>query len=319
MKHFASILLALLLSSQALGQEYPARPLKWIVPVPPGGPADLLARAVGGKVSLALGQPVVVENRPGADGNLGIESAAKSPPDGYTLVIVPAGNAVVNPHVFPNLPYDIFRDLAPVSLLATVENVLVVPPAVNARSVDELIALARSNPGKLTFASPGVGSLPHVAGEVFKSSARVDMLHVPYKGMAPAMNDLLGGQISFMILSLPSALRNVQAGKLRALGIASPKRTAVLPDLPTIAEQGFPGFEAISWYALMAPARTPAPVVDRLAQESARALQAPDVRERLRGLGADPVGGTPGELAERIKREYGYWGEFVRKNPIRAE
>jgi tripartite-type tricarboxylate transporter receptor subunit TctC len=288
-------------------------------PFTAGGPVDLLARAVGQKLNEAWGQPVVVETRAGAAGNIGIEYVARQPADGYTLLVMPTGNAVVNPHIFPKLPYDPLRDFAPVTLLATVENVLVVHPQVKAASVQELIALAKANPGKLTFSSPGVGSQAHVAGEMLTSMAGVQMLHVPYKGMAPAMNDLLGGQVSFMFLSMSSALKQVQAGKLRALGVASPQRSSAAPDLPTVAEQGLPGFEALSWYALMAPAGTPAEVVDKIAGDAARALRAPDVRERLLGLGANPVGNSPAELAQMLKREHAFWGEFIRKAGIRAE
>ena len=318
-KRWLLVLAAALLPIAAAAQTYPAKPVRLIVPVPPGGPADLLARAVGQKLSEAFGQPVVIDNKPGAEANLGIDLAAKAPPDGYTLVVVPAGNAVIHPHIYPKLPYDLFRDLAPVSLLATAENVLVVHPSVNAKSVQELVSLARSNPAKLSFSSPGVGSQPHIAGEMLKSMAGVSMLHVPYKGMAPAMNDLLGGQVTFMFLSLSSALKNMQAGKLRALGLASLKRSASAPELPTVAEQGFPGFEAVSWYALMVTAGTPADVIERIAKETARALQAPDTRERLRGLGADASGNTPAELASMLKREHAFWGDFVRKHGIRGE
>jgi len=311
--------LAALLPALAAAQGYPSRPVTIVNPFTAGGPIDLLARAVGQKLGEAWGQPVIVDTRPGAAGNIGIEHAARQPADGYTLLVLPTGNAVVNPHLYAKLPYDTFRDFAPVTLLATVENALVVNPGVAAKSVPELVALAKANPGKLTFASPGIGSQAHIAGEMLKSMAGVDMVHVPYKGMAPAMNDLLGGQVSFMFLSMSSALKQVDTGKLRALGVASLKRAPAAPALPTIAEQGFPGFEAVSWYALMAPAGTPAAVIDKIAAESARALRDPAVRERLVGLGADPVGGTPAELAAMLKRENARWGEFIRKAGIRAE
>jgi tripartite-type tricarboxylate transporter receptor subunit TctC len=280
---------------------------------------DLLARAVGQKLNEAWGQPVIVDTRAGAAGNIGIEYAARQPADGYVLLVMPTGNAVVNPHLYAKLPYDTFRDFAPVTLLATVENALVVNPGVAAKTVPEVVALAKANPGKLTFASPGVGSQAHIAGEMLKSMAGIDVVHVPYKGIAPAMNDLVGGQVSFMFLSMSSALKQVQAGKLRALGVASLKRSPAAPDLPTVAEQGFPGFEALSWYALMAPAGTPPDVIDRIAAESARALRDPAVRERLLGLGANPVGGTPAELGTMLKGEYTRWGDFIRKTGIRGE
>jgi tripartite-type tricarboxylate transporter receptor subunit TctC len=319
MKRSILAALAALLPAVVAAQAYPSGPVRIINPFTAGGPVDLLARAVGQKLNEAWGQPVIVEARAGAAGNIGIEYVARQPADGYTLLVLPTGNAVVNPHLYAKLPYDTFRDFAPVTLLATVENALVVHPGVAAKSVPELVALAKASPGKLTFASPGVGSQAHIAGEMLKSMAGVDMVHVPYKGMAPAMNDLLGGQVTFMFLSTSSALKQVQAGKLRALGVASLKRSPAAPDLPTIAEQGFPGFEAVSWYALMAPAGTPADVVEKIAAESTRALRDASVRERLLGLGADPVGGSPADLAAMLKRENARWGDIIRKAGIRAE
>jgi tripartite-type tricarboxylate transporter receptor subunit TctC len=303
----------------AAAQAWPSKPVHIINPFTAGGPVDLLARAVGQKLGEAWGQPVLVEARSGAAGSIGIEYVAKAPADGYTLLVMPTGNAVVNPHLYAKLPYDTFRDFAPVTLLATVENVLVVHPSVKASAVAELVAVAKANPGKLTFSSPGVGSQAHIAGEMLNSMAGIRTLHVAYKGMAPAMNDLLGGQVSFMFLSMSSALKQVQAGKLRALGVASARRSSAAPDLPTIAEQGLPGFEAVSWYALMAPAGTPADLVEKIASASARALADADVRARLLGMGANPVGGTPAELLAMLKREDAFWGDFIRKAGIRAE
>jgi tripartite-type tricarboxylate transporter receptor subunit TctC len=319
MKSALGLVFACLLSLNVFAQDYPSKPIRIINSFAPGGPVDLLARALGQKLQETWGQPVLVEARGGAAGSIGIEYAAKQPADGYTLVVMPTGNAVVNPHIYAKLPYDTFRDFAPITLLATVENILMVHPSVLASSVQELIALAKANPGKLTFSSPGVGSQAHVAGEMLKSMANVDMLHVAYKGMAPALNDLLGGQVSMMFVSVSSGLKHAQAGKLRALGVASLKRSPALPDLQTIAEQGLPGFEALSWYALMAPAGTPPAVIDQLASESGRALRAPEVRERLSALGANPVGNTPAELSEMLKRESARWAEVVRKAGIRAE
>jgi tripartite-type tricarboxylate transporter receptor subunit TctC len=318
MKRIAVAFFAVVLPVLAYGQGYPSKPIRWIAPFPPGGPVDLLARTVGQKLSEAWSQPVIVENRAGAAGNLGIEQAAKAPPDGYTLVIVPTGNIVVNPTLYPNLPYKP-SDLAPVSLLATVENVLVVHPSVPASSVSELVSFAKANPGKLTFASPGAGAQAHLAGELIKLTAGIDMVHVPYKGTGPALNDLLGGQVSMMFSQLSSALPHVRSGKLRALGMASLKRSPLLPELPTIAEQGFPGFEAVSWYALMVPAGTPAEVISRLHFETARILKLPDVREKLAGLGADPVGSSPDELAARIRSESARWADVIRRQGIKVD
>jgi tripartite-type tricarboxylate transporter receptor subunit TctC len=322
MKRFALMVLACLLptlvGAQA-AQDYPSKPIRIINPFTAGGPVDLLARALGQKLTEAWGQQVIVETRAGAAGNIGIEFAAKQPPDGYTLLVMPTGNAVVNPHIYEKLPYDTLRDFAPVTLLATVENILVVHPSVPVQSVKELIAHAKANPGKLSFSSPGVGSQAHLAGEMLKAMAGIDLLHVPYKGMAPALNDLLGGQVSMMVVSMSSGLRHAQAGKVRVLGVASLKRSPAAAELPTIAEQGLPGFEALSWYALMAPAGTPPEIIGKLAEESARALRAPDVQERLQGLGADPVGNKPSELAAMIKEESERWRKFVRQAGIRAE
>lgn len=302
----------------AAAQAYPAKPIRWIVPFPPGGPADLLARAVGPKLQEAFGQSVVVENRPGAAGNLGVDQAAKSPADGYTLVIVPTGNITVNPTLFPNLPYKV-SDLAPVTLMANVENVLVVNPGVAAKSMQDLVALAKAKPGSLSFASPGPGSQAHLAGEFVKFAAGVDLTHVAYKGTGPALNDLLGGQISMMFSQTSSALPHIKAGKLRAIGSASARRSAVLPEVPTVAEQGFPGFEATSWYALMVPAGTPQDVIARLHAETVKAVRSPDLKERLAGLGAEAVGNTPAELAAQIQRESARWAEVIRKQGLKAE
>jgi tripartite-type tricarboxylate transporter receptor subunit TctC len=317
-KQIAIAVLALLLPFSAAAQAFPSKPIRWIAPFPPGGPVDLLARTVGQKLSEAWSQPVIVENRAGAAGNLGVEVAARAVPDGYTLVIVPTGNIVVNPILFPKLPYK-QSDLAPVTMLATVENVLVVHPSVPASSLPELVAYAKANPGKLTFASPGAGAQAHLAGELVKLSAGIDMVHVPYKGIGPALNDLLGGQVSMMFSQLSSALPHFRSGKLRAIGMASLKRSPLMPELPTIAEQGFPGFEAVSWYALMVPAGTPAEIISRLHRETARILKLPEVKEKLAALGADPVGNSPQELAATIRSESARWADVIRRQGIKAD
>jgi tripartite-type tricarboxylate transporter receptor subunit TctC len=317
-KQIAIAILALLLPLSAAAQAYPTKPIRWIAPFPPGGPVDLLARTVGQKLSEAWSQPVIVENLAGAAGNLGVEVAAKAAPDGYTLVIVPTGNIVVNPTLFPKLPYK-QSDLAPVTMLASVENVLVVHPSVPASSLPELVAYAKANRGKLTFASPGAGAQAHLAGELVKLSAGIDMVHVPYKGVGPALNDLLGGQVSMMFSQLSSALPHIRSGKLRAIGMASLKRSPVMPELPTIAEQGFPGFEAVSWYALMVPAGTPAQIISRLHQETARILKLPGVKEKLAALGADPVGNSPQELAATIRSESPRWADVIRRQGIKVD
>ena len=302
----------------AAAQVYPNKPIRIIVPFAPGGPADLLARTLGQKLQESWGQTVLADNKPGAGGNLGMDLGAKAPPDGYTLLLAPTGNLTVNPHLGP-LPYDVQRDLAPVTQLATVENVLVVHPGIAVGNLQELVALARSKPGSLSFASPGAGSQAHVAGEFLKALTGIDMIHIAYKGTGPALNDLLGGQISMMFSQMSSALPHIKAGKLRALGVASLKRSVLLPALPTVAEQNLPGFEAVSWYALMAPAGTPAEVIAKLQTESARILRLADVRDKLAALGAEAVGNRPEELATIIRTESARWQKVVKDANIKAE
>ena len=312
--------LLLVIASTANSQGWPQRPVRIIVPFAPGGASDLMPRLVGEKLSAMWGQAVVIENRPGAAGNIGMEAGAKAAPDGYTLLSAPNGNLVVNPHMYSKLAYDVFKDLAPVTRIAAVQNVLVVNPDVPATSVKELVALARAQPGTLTFASPGNGSQAHVAVELMKMQLGLVMVHVPYQGVGPAMKDLLGGRISLMVAQVPSALPQIKAGKLRALGVASSTPLAALPEVPTIAEAAqLPGFEAVSWYALVAPAGTPRDVIEKIHLDTAKALQLPEVRERLAGMGAEPSGESPAQLAARIKAEYDRWGEVVRKANIKAD
>jgi len=314
------IWILLMVSGAALAQTFPAKPVKIIVPFAPGGASDLMPRIVGDKLTGMWGQPVVIENRPGAAGNLGMELGAKSPPDGYTLLSAPNGNMVVNPHMYSKLAYDVFRDLAPITRIASVQNVLVVHPDVPARNMKELIALARAKPGELNFASPGNGSQAHVAVELLKLRLGLDLVHVPYQGVGPAIKDLLGGRITLMVAQVPSALPHIKAGKLRALGVASAAPLATLPGVPTIAEAAdLKGFEAVSWYALMAPAGTPKEVIEKIQGDIAKVLQLPDMREKLEAQGADPSGETSAELAARIRGEYDYWGEVVKKANIKAD
>jgi tripartite-type tricarboxylate transporter receptor subunit TctC len=301
-------------------QSWPQKPVRVIVPFAPGGASDLMPRLVGEKVAAIWAQPVVIDNRPGAAGNIGMEAGAKSPPDGYTLLAAPNGNLVVNPHMYSKLAYDVFKDLAPVTRIAAVQNVLVVNPEVPASSMKEFIALARARPGALNFGSPGNGSQAHVGVELLKMQLGLDLVHLPYQGVGPAMKDLLGGRLQLMLAQVPSALPQIKAGKLRALGVASSAPLASLPDVPTIAAAaGLPGYEAVSWYALMAPAGTPHEVIDKIHADVAKVLQFPEVRERLAGMGAEPSGEAPAELAKRIKVEYDRWGEVVRKANIKAD
>jgi tripartite-type tricarboxylate transporter receptor subunit TctC len=318
MLRIACALLALFLCVSASGQTYPAKPIRIIVPFAQGGAADLLSRMVGQRLQEAWGQPVVVENRTGANGNIGMEAAAKSAPDGYTLVQAPNGNIVVNPNLFQKLPYT-EKDFAPVSQIAKVENVLVVNPGIAANSVAELLALAKAQPGKISFASPGVGSQAHLAGEFLRLRGNVDLLHIAYKGVGPALNDVLGGQVSMMFAAIPSAQPHVKAGKLRALGVASLQRSTAMPDVPTVAEQNLPGFEAVSWYSILAPAGTPKEIVERISGEIARMLAQPETREKLAGIGATAIGGSPEQLAAVIQDESARYADLFKKAGIRAE
>ncbi|VTU18837.1 Argininosuccinate lyase [Variovorax sp. PBS-H4] len=313
-----ALLLPLLFASVVHAQTWPAKPVRLIVPFAPGGPADVLARVMGQELSDALGQPFIVENKVGAAGNIGVEQIAKAAPDGYTLGIVPVGNVAVNPSLFPSLPYKA-SELAPVAMLATVENVLAVNAEVPARSLKELLALAKQKPGTLSFASPGAGSQAHLAGELMALEADVKLIHVPYKGVGPAINDLVGGQVTMMFGSVSAVLPHVKSGKLRALGVASLKRSAAMPDLPTIAEQGLPNFEAVSWYALMAPAGTPAAVIDRLNAESTRSLARPAIKEKFAAQGLEPGSGKPQDLAATIRTETARWSEVIKKQNIKPE
>ena len=316
-----SLLLALLLAGawhSACAQAFPSKTLHVIVPFPPGGPTDVLGRIVAQGLAEALGQPAVVENKAGAAGNLGMEQAARAPADGHTMAIVPLGNIAVNPTLFSNLPYKA-SDLASVSMLATVENVLVVNASLSARSVKELMAMAAQKPDSVSFASPGAGSQAHLAGELMALGAGVQLLHVPYKGTGPALNDLLGGQVTLMFAQMSSVLPHIKSGKLRALGVASLRRSPVMPDIPTLAEQGLPRFEAVSWYALMVPSGTPRDVVDRLSVETQRLFARPDLKDKLAALGMDAGAGKPQDLAAAIQAETVRWAEVIRQKNIKPE
>ena len=312
--------LALLaMTSGHAADPYPTRPVRLIVPFPPGGPADALARIVGEKLSSGWGQPVVVENRPGAGGNIGMEIGAKAAPDGYTLVLAPAGNLTVNPSLYRSVPYDVAKDFAPVTVLAAVPNILIVSNALPVKSVAELIAYAKAHPGELNFSSPGAGSGAHLAGELFKSMANVSMTHVPYSGIAPAVTAVVGGQVQLMFAGSTAALPQVHGGKVRALGVASPKRTAAAPDLPTLAESGLAGFDVTSWYGIVAPAATPPDIVDKIAADIAHVLALPDVREKFAAQGAEPIGNTPAEFAAMIPAETAKWKKIMTDAKIRIE
>ena len=308
-----------LVPALALAQDYPNKPVRIIVPFAAGGVADLLPRMVGDKLSRKWGQPVVVENKVGAAGNIGMAEGARAAPDGYTLTLAPTGNLTVNPSLFPNLPFDTAKDFTPVTMLAQVSNVLVVHPSVPAKSFDELIAYAKANPDKLNFASPGDGSGAHLAGELLKLEAGIKMTHVPYKGLAPAVNDLLGGQVQMMFAGISTVLQHVKSGKLVALAVASPARNPQLPETPTVIESGIPGFEVISWYGIVTRTGTPAGVIQKLHRDMVEALKAEDVKAKLAGLGLEPVGNTPEQFDALIKAEGRKWSDIVRRANIKTQ
>lgn len=312
---FALALAAVLAHSQA----WPSKPIRYIVPFAPGGTTDILARTVGDKLAIALGQPVVIENKPGAGGGVGAEITAKSTPDGYTIMGGTISTHAINASLYKSLPYDPVRDFAPIVLIARVPNMLVVHPDVPAKDVAELVALLRANPGKYTFASAGNGTSQHLSGELFKSMAGAEMQHVPYKGSPPALQDVMGGQVSMTFDNITTAWPLAKGGKLRALAVTTAKRSAIAPDVPTLAEAGLPGFEVGSWQGVFAPAGTPPDIVRRLNAEIVKILNTQEVRDKLAALGAEVVGNTPEEFATMVKAEVGKWADVVKKSGARVD
>jgi len=303
----------------ASAQAYPTRPIRLVVPFPAAGTTDILARAAAQKLTEAFGQAVVVDNRPGAGGNIGSDLVAKSAPDGYTLLMGTVGTHAINPSLYSKMPYDHIKDFVPVVLVAGVPNVLVVNPALPVNSVADLIKLAKDKPGTINFASSGSGTSIHLSGELFKTMAGVDMMHVPYKGSSPALTDLIGGQVQIMFDNLPSSLPQIKGGKLRAVAVTSMKRAPALPDVPTINESGLPGFEASSWFGILAPAGTPAPIVARINAEVNKWLQSADAREKLLGQGAEAAGGSPEQFAAYIRSETEKWAKVVKASGAKVD
>ncbi len=302
----------------AAAQTYPAKPIRYIVPFPPGGSSDLIARAIAPKMSERLGQPIVVENRPGAGGMLGVDVVAKAEPDGYVIGLAAAGALSSNIHLYPKMPFHPEKDLAPITNLAMIPFFLVAHPA-QASSLKELIAQAKAKPGALSYGHGGQGSTMHLAGELLNMLAKVNVQSVPYKGSAPVSSDVLGGQIPFGVVDVPSAIANVRAGKLRALAVTSRKRIAAAPEVPTFEEAGVPGYEAVGWFGSVAPAGTPREIIQRLNLETRNALALPDVRERVIAAGTEPATTTPEEFAAYIREETKKWGEVVRAGGIKLQ
>ncbi|MGZ5157845.1 MAG: tripartite tricarboxylate transporter substrate binding protein [Caldimonas sp.] len=313
---------ALAAATTALAQTgaagFPNKPMKIVVTFSTGGAPDILARLIGDRLTADWGQPVVIDNKPGAGGNTGADFVAKAPADGYTIVVGTVGTHSINGALYAKMPYDMVRDFAPVTLLATTPNLLVINNDVPAKNLKEFIALGKKE-GKMTFASSGSGTSIHVSGELFKTMTGIDMTHIPYKGRATAIPDVLGGRVTMMFDNMPSSLPLVKEGKLRALGVTSAQRSAAAPEIPTIAEQGLPGFEAVSWFALFAPAGTPRPIVDKLQLEVKKILVSPEVGRKLAEIGLEVVGSTPDELAAYQRSEITKWAKVVKESGAKVE
>jgi len=292
--------------------DYPAKPIRIVVAYTPAGATDILARTIGQKMTEAWGQSVIIDNRPGANGNIGTEYAAKATADGYTLLLVTAGTHGINPSLYRKLGFDAVKDFAPVSLVAMVPNIFVVNNAVPAKDLKDFIAYAKANPGKLNYGSPGNGSTAHLSMELFKSMTGIQMVHVPYKGSAGVLGDLIGGQIVATMDNMPPYVPQVKAGKIRALAVSPARRSPALPDVPTVAEAGVAGYDSGAWFGLVAPANTPKDIVSKLSRETARILKLPDVSARLADLGAEPVGGTPEQFSAHIKTEIAKWAKVIK-------
>jgi tripartite-type tricarboxylate transporter receptor subunit TctC len=309
--------LPLIAGPAAQADDFPSRPVRIVVAFPPGGPTDLVGRIVADKMTQQLGQRVYIDNKPGANGTLGGGDVAKSDADGYSLFLTTAGAVTVSPHIMPTMPYDALRDFAPVALVTKVTEVLVVTPKLGIKTVKELVALAKGKPGAIPFASTGIGSPPHLAQELLDASAGVQFLHVPYRGAAPAVTDLLAGQVDVLSADVPVLIAQIQAGTLLPIGAAAERRDAILPDVPTLAEQGYPDTDATNWYALLAPAKTPPAVVQKLNKAVNDALNDPVIHDKLVKLGATPAAGTPEALGTFMKAEYEKWGRVVHDRGIK--
>ena len=312
-------LLAALLPGAAHAQGYPNKPIRLIVPYAPGGATDIIGRAAAAELTKTMGQQVIIENRPGSGGNLGAEQVARSAPDGYTLLVSPSSLHGITPFLYTKLPYDPNKDLAPVIVLGSFANVLVMNPSIKANSVSELVALIKASPGKFTYASSGSGSTIHLSGEMFKSMLNLDIAHVPYKGSSPALTDLMGGQVSIMFDNIPSAITFIRSGKLKPLATTGPTRSSSLPELPTMIEAGFPGYISTAWFGIVAPAGTPKEIIARINAEGQKVTKSPDFIKRMNELGYDIVGGSPEQMAAMIQEELKRWGPVVKSSGAQVD
>jgi tripartite-type tricarboxylate transporter receptor subunit TctC len=315
----AGIALAALAAVAPAQDNFPNKTIRMIVPFPAGGPTDIIARIVGQKLTDSMGQPVVIDNRGGSGGNIGADIVAKAAPDGYTLVMAIVGTHAINPALYARMPYDPVRDFSPITKTGAATIVLVAHPSVPVKSIKDLVALAKAKPRQLTFGSPGSGTPHHLAGELLKTMAGIDLIHIPYKGAAPAVAELLGGQVNTVIVSLPAAFPHVKAGKLTALGVTSGTRSAIVPEVSTFAEAGLGGYELENWYGLLAPARAPKTIIDKLNRETVKALQMPDVKERLNSQGFEIRTSTPDEFSAYIKSELVKWAKIVKASGAKVD
>jgi tripartite-type tricarboxylate transporter receptor subunit TctC len=306
-------------SAGAWAQAYPNKAIRLVVPFPPGGGTDIIARELSTKLTTTLGWTFVVDNKPGAGGNLGVDAVAKSPADGYTLVLGQTSNLAINPTLYGKLPYDPFKDLTPVSLVATAPLVLVVPAASPYKTVADVVTAAKAKPSEVNFASPGNGTVAHLTGELFQKAAGIKLQHVPYKGSNQALTDLMGGQVQLFMASVPTALPHIKSGKLRAIAVSSAKRVGDLPQVPTIGESGYKGFDATTWFGVLAPAGTPKDIVARLNGEINKALKAPDVQKRIDDEGGEAVGSTPEQFAQLMKDDFTRWGKVVKESGAKVD
>ena len=312
-------LAAAMLAACAFAQTYPGKPVRWVVPFPPGGGTDLISRTLAAKLTEAWGVQVIADNRPGSGGTIGLGIAAKTPPDGYTIVLGQASNVSVAPGLYAKLPYDSIKDLQPITQVISTPIVIVSHPSFPAKNARELIAYAKAKPGAVTFGSPGNGTIGHLSLEMLKSMAKIDMLHIPYKGATLAITELIGGQITIYASSMPPALPLINGGKLRALGVTSAKRLAPLPSVPTVAESGVAGYEAVNWYGVLMPAGTPKDIVTKVHADIVRVLKQPDIKERFAGEGGDIVANTPEEFGAFIRKEIPKWAKVVKDAGVKVD
>ena len=317
--HAAALAAMALTAPNTFAQSFPNKAIRLICPFPPGGAVDIASRAIATELSKVLGQTVTVDNRPGAGGNIGGSEAARATPDGYTIFMTTSGINAINPALYSKMPFDPNKDLAPVAALVSLANVLVLHPSVKANSVAEVIAMAKAQPGKINYASSGAGTSIHMSAEMFNFINKIEMTHIPYKGSAPAVTDLLGGQVMMMFDNIPSALPHIKAGKLRALATTGTKRDPALPDLPTIAESGVPGYDSGVWFGLTVPAATPKDVIAKLNDASNKGIKAPEFVKRMTDLGYNIMGGTPEQMADSLKVEVARWGPIVKASGAKAD